>query len=98
MAIDQVLCDGPFHMFPLIMPDEKTRNQLLNHLHNQSISATFHYVPLHNSPAGLKFGTSKDGCINSENISRQLIRLPLFSDIKDKEIDKVIEMTLKFKR
>jgi len=66
------------------------RDELLKYLNKKGIKAVFHYVPLHTSPAGKKFGVfiGKDKWTTKE--SNRLIRLPLFYGIKEEEIQTVI--------
>ena len=66
------------------------RDELLKYLNKKGIKAVFHYVPLHTSPAGKKFGefVGKDKWTTKE--SKRLIRLPLFYGIKEEEIQVVI--------
>lgn len=49
-------CRSNYHLFYLILPDEETRGGLLKHLRERDIYAVFHYVPLHTSPMGERFG------------------------------------------
>jgi dTDP-4-amino-4,6-dideoxygalactose transaminase len=83
--------DRPFHLFPILMPTLEARTRLINHAKSNDVSLTFHYVPLHNSPGGKRFGRSTDDFSNTDNISDTLVRLPLFSDIKPSDPIKVLE-------
>jgi len=75
-----------------LMPTLEARTQLINHAKSNDVSFTFHYVPLHNSPGGEKFGRSSDDFSNTETISNTLVRLPLFSDMKPSDTIKVLEL------
>ena len=86
----------PFHLFPILMPTLEARTQLINHAKSNDVSLTFHYVPLHNSPGGEKFGRSSDDFSNTETISNTLVRLPLFSDMKPSDPIKVLELLNSF--
>ena len=86
----------PFHLFPILMPTLEARTQLINHAKSNDVHLTFHYVPLHNSPGGEKFGRSSDDFSNTETISNTLVRLPLFSDMKDSDISRVLEVLIEF--
>lgn len=88
--------DRPSHMFPILMPDLDTRSRLISHARERDVSLTFHYVPLHNSPAGRAFGQFVDDFSTTQEISDTLVRLPLFSDISHQDVDRVIEVLLTF--
>jgi dTDP-4-amino-4,6-dideoxygalactose transaminase len=88
--------DSPSHLFPLILPDLAQRTRFLALTRELGIATTFHYIPLHSSPAGLRFGTAPFGCPVSTDISDRLVRLPLFSDITVAEVEEIIDTTAKF--
>ena len=70
-----------YHMFYLILSSFQERTDLIEHLRRKGIYSVFHYIPLHSSPAGLKYGRIS-GCMSvTEEISERLIRLPLYSGI-----------------
>jgi dTDP-4-amino-4,6-dideoxygalactose transaminase len=82
--------ESSFHMFPVVMPDLDARTRLISTAKKLNVSAVFHYVPLHSSPGGKRFGRSASDCPNTDYISDRIVRLPLFSDIRYDEIEKVI--------
>ena len=71
-------CDHNAHMYYLILSDEINRDELLSHLRNNGINCVFHYVPLHSSPGGSKFGRSVGDMSVTNKKSEALIRLPLW--------------------
>ncbi len=74
-------CRQNYHMFYILLADEKTREGLATHLRQQGIQAVSHYVPLHLSPMGRKWGY-KDGSLPvTEDLSARLLRLPLYYDL-----------------
>jgi dTDP-4-amino-4,6-dideoxygalactose transaminase len=83
-------CEPNGHMFYLLLPDETTRDALLAHLEGAGINAVFHYVPLHESPAGRRFGRPSGAMIVTESASRRLLRLPCYFDLDDAQQDRVI--------
>ena len=87
---------SPDHLFPLLLPDLETRSNFLAHTRANGVATTFHYIPLHSSPAGRRYSTSPVEAPNADSISDRLVRLPLFSDITDDEVEKVIEVALGF--
>jgi dTDP-4-amino-4,6-dideoxygalactose transaminase len=84
-------CKGNYHLFYVLLPDEATRDSLLQYLKSQGILAVFHYVPLHSSPKGREYGY-KDGDLPvTEDVSRRLIRLPFYYDLTTDEQDRVVD-------
>ena len=88
--------DRPAHLFPILMPSLDSRTELINFAKERSIGLTFHFVPLHDSPAGRKFGTSSGNFGTTEKISDTLVRLPLFSDMNNEHTERVIDVLSSF--
>jgi dTDP-4-amino-4,6-dideoxygalactose transaminase len=84
-------CEQPFHMFYLLMKDGLQREALIARLEERGILAVFHYLPLHLSEMGRKFGGRDGDCPVTENISGRLLRLPFFNRLTDAEQGEVIE-------
>jgi len=82
-------CKHNAHMFYIKVNDLKTRTELLRHLHEKGITAAFHYIPLHSSPAGRRFSTFTGQDIYTTKESERLIRLPMFYGLEMNDIDKV---------
>ncbi|QOP40821.1 dTDP-4-amino-4,6-dideoxygalactose transaminase [Sulfurimonas marina] len=84
------------HMFYIKVQDLKTRTALLDYLKQHDVLAVFHYIPLHSSPAGRKFGDfiGRDEFTTKE--SELLIRLPLFYNIKHSSVQYVITKVRNF--
>jgi dTDP-4-amino-4,6-dideoxygalactose transaminase len=83
-------CGQAFHMFYMLLPSGHDRDALLAHLKDHGIQATFHYVPLHDSPMGQSFGYRSGQLPVAERVARSLIRLPFFFDMSDEDVDRVI--------
>jgi dTDP-4-amino-4,6-dideoxygalactose transaminase len=79
------------HMFYMKIRNLDERTALIAHLKARGIQAPFHYVPLHSSPAGLKFGyfAGRDAYTTTE--SDRLMRLPLWYGISEFELASVID-------
>lgn len=71
-------CQHNAHLYYIILRNEATRNRLLDYLRNYGIQACFHYIPLHSSPAGKRYGRIGSDMVNTEELSRCLLRLPLW--------------------
>ncbi len=83
-------CETPYHLFHLIMPTPGSRDALISHLRAAGILAVFHYQPLHLSPYGLRIQPSSE-CPVTADISERLIRLPLYTNMDEADVDTVIE-------
>lgn len=85
------------HMYYVILPSMKERDELISLFKNSSITAPFHYIPLHTSPMGSKYGYKKGDLPLTEEYSERLIRLPLFVDMNDDEMNEICKvLTRKF--
>jgi len=89
-------CKSNYHMFYIKTKDLTERTNLLQYLRDNGIYVVFHYVPLHTSPAGLKYGKFSSKDIFTTKESEKLIRLPLFYGIKDDDINFIIEKIYNF--
>jgi len=91
MAATPEGCEQAYHLFRLMMPSEEARDGLIAHLRKQGILAVFHYLPLHLSPMGRRFGGRPGDCPVAESASARLVRLPFYSAMTDDEQARVIE-------
>jgi len=91
-------CRHNGHIFYIKVENLRVRTELLSFLKEQGIHAAFHYVPLHSSPAGQRYGRFQGIDKFTTKESERLTRLPLFFKIKDEEIDYVIESIYRFFR
>ena len=89
-------CKHNAHMFYLKAKDLEERTALISFLKENGVMAVFHYIPLHSAPAGQKFGVfhGEDRYTTSE--SDRLLRLPMYYDLTDEDINKVIDTVIKF--
>lgn len=90
-------CEHPSHLFYLLMPSESTRNALINFLKENDIQAVFHYLPLNSSPMAKKIGSNGREMPVTENVSKRLLRLPLYLDLDMKEMSYIVEKIKEFK-
>ena len=81
----------PAHLYHLVLPNPATQQGMIKHLRGLGIMAVGHYVPLHNSPAGLRFGRPGSDCPVTESVSDCLIRLPLYPDLTESAVGRVVE-------
>jgi dTDP-4-amino-4,6-dideoxygalactose transaminase len=83
-------CEHNAHLYYVLMPNLALRQELIARLRADSITAPFHYVPLHSSPAGRRFGVARGELAVTDDVSARLLRLPLYPRMGD-AIDRVIE-------
>lgn len=83
------------HLFFLEFNNSEQRDQFISTMKSFEISTAFHYQALHNSQAGKKFGRDSKNLINSTKAAQNLVRLPLYYDLKDSQLERIIECTKK---
>jgi dTDP-4-amino-4,6-dideoxygalactose transaminase len=87
---------GNGHMYYILTRSLEERNQLIHYLSERQIHAVFHYIPLHASPAGLKYGRVS-GCMEVTNdVSFRLLRLPLYCEMTFEEVEIVTQSIKSF--
>jgi dTDP-4-amino-4,6-dideoxygalactose transaminase len=84
-------CDPAWHLFALVMPDGSARDRMLRHLAERDVNAVFHYVPLHLSPMGRRFGGRPGACPVAECAGERLLRLPLHVGLSDGDVARVLD-------
>jgi dTDP-4-amino-4,6-dideoxygalactose transaminase len=89
-------CAHPAHIFYLLMPTLERRTSLIQHLRHRQILAPFHYLPLHLSDVGRRYGGAEGQCPVTEDVADRLVRLPLFYQLSSAEQARVIEAILEF--
>jgi dTDP-4-amino-4,6-dideoxygalactose transaminase len=83
-------------MFHLLMPNLEVRDGMIAHLKKNEIHSVFHYLPLHLSEMGIRFGGQPGDCPVTERVSDQLLRLPFYNNLTGEEQEQVIETILKY--
>lgn len=89
-------CIHNAHMFYIKTRDLDTRQAFIQFMKDNDILCVFHYVPLHSAPAGLKFGRFDGEDIYTTADSDRLVRLPMYYNMNEKDLEKVICKTLEF--
>ena len=79
------------HMYNIVLPDEATRTKLVEELKKRGIMAYICYVPLHSAPMGKKLGYTEDDCPITEDLGARTLRLPLYADMTDADIEQVLD-------
>ncbi len=88
---------GNAHLFALVFRSSEQRTRYIAHMGASGILTPFHYVALHRSPMGRRFHDGRPLPI-SDQLTDCLVRLPLFFNIADAQVDEVIDRTLEFLR
>lgn len=91
-------CKHNAHMYYVLLNPETDRQAVLSRLKQNEIYAVFHYVPLHSSPAGRRYGRANDSLSVTNRQSERLIRLPLWVGLSEVQQDKIIECLLEAAR
>lgn len=89
-------CVHNAHMFYLKTKNLQERTRLISYLKAHDILAVFHYIPLHSSPAGIKYGEFRGEDRYTTNESERLVRLPLYYNMEEKDYAYVIKMIKEF--
>ncbi len=84
-------CDSNYHLYYLVFHSEENRDKMIEKLNRKGISAVIHFVPLHSSSMGRKLGYEPSDLPITENISRCLVRLPMYTNITKDEMYYIIE-------
>ncbi|MFH1970576.1 MAG: DegT/DnrJ/EryC1/StrS family aminotransferase, partial [Verrucomicrobiota bacterium] len=87
-------CEQPYHMFYMLMPSLTARQALIDHLKTRSILAVFHYLPLHISVMGCRFGGQPGDCPVTEAVSDRLVRLPFYIGLSEANQARVVAAIL----
>ena len=85
-----------YHMFYILMPSLELRQKLIQYLRDLGIYSVFHYLPLHLSDMGQRFGGKPGDCPVTEDVSDRLVRLPFHNGLSSSEQELTIEAILGF--
>lgn len=78
------------HLYYVLLPNLAERTRVLRELNERDINAVFHFVPLHSSEAGRRFGRTHGELSVTDAISERLLRLPLWVGMTDRDIERVL--------
>jgi len=81
---------GNGHLFFILLADAGVRSRLIAHLKSRGIHSVFHYVPLHASPAGRRFGRAAAPLPVTDDVAERLLRLPLYYGLKKGEVAAIV--------
>ncbi|TFH49144.1 MAG: dTDP-4-amino-4,6-dideoxygalactose transaminase [Methanothrix sp.] len=89
-------CIHNAHMYYILLNDLDERNRLLTFLKSHGIHGVFHYVPLHSSPGGKKYGRPSGDLSHTVEESNRLVRLPLWVDLSSEEMSLIFKYVRAF--
>jgi dTDP-4-amino-4,6-dideoxygalactose transaminase len=90
-------CNQSYHLFYMLLSNLEERQRFIQYLRENQIYSVFHYVPLHTSAMGRKFGYHEGDLPITEEMSDRLVRLPFYFDLSEEDQDQVISVIKKFK-
>lgn len=89
-------CQSNYHLYYMVLDTEATRNNLMAELQRASISAVFHYIPLHTAPYAKTLGLSQPSLPITEEYSGRLLRLPMYYELEVEDQVRVAEGVQRF--
>ncbi|WP_339274827.1 dTDP-4-amino-4,6-dideoxygalactose transaminase [Paenibacillus sp. FSL W8-0426] len=89
-------CEHNAHMFYIKCKSLEERTRLIQFLKSKEIQSVFHYIPLHSSSAGIQFGRFHGADHYTTSESDKILRLPIYYNMDDNDISKVIESLYNF--
>lgn len=90
-------CDQSYHMYYLLLPKLETRQAFIQHLKDRGVHSVFHYVPLHTSKMGKKYGYIEGSLPVTEDMSNRLVRLPMYFDLSPTNLKEINQAVMDFK-
>ena len=94
-------CQPNAHMYYVLLHSEINRQEILEEMKRNNISPVFHYVPLHSSPAGRRYGRVHGGMDVTNAQSERLVRLPLWIGLTEQQQNRIVDIlsrALRFSR
>lgn len=85
------VCKHNGHIYYIILPEGMDRQRVIDEMKSRDIHATFHYVPLHDSPAGRKYCRVGSDLKHTEDMAGRLLRLPVWPGLTPEQQDRVVE-------
>jgi dTDP-4-amino-4,6-dideoxygalactose transaminase len=91
-------CQHNGHLYYILLAPEIDRQAVLDELKRKKIGALFHYIPLHSSPAGMRFGRAHGDLSLTASLSQRLIRLPMWFGLSETQQQRVFDVLSVFLR
>jgi len=90
-------CEQAYHMYYLLLPSLPKRQELIAFLKERQILSVFHYLPLHLSDMGQRYGGKPGDCPVTEDVSDRILRLPFYNSLDPSDQERVIDAIYEFK-
>ncbi len=90
-------CEQPYHLFHLLLPSLEERQAFIAYLKSNDVASVFHYLPLHLSKMGRRFGGEAGDCPVTEDVSDRLARLPFHNSITEEDQERVVNLVTQFR-
>ncbi|SNY56007.1 dTDP-4-amino-4,6-dideoxygalactose transaminase [Arsukibacterium tuosuense] len=87
-------CGHNAHMYYVLLPAQLERQVIMDKLKEKLISTVFHYIPLHNSPAGQHFGRAATTMAVTDDASARILRLPLWVELTGEQQEYIVSALL----
>lgn len=84
------------HMFYIKCKDLEERTRFIAYTKENGVQTVFHYIPLHSSPAGLKFGRFAGKDVHTTAESNRLVRLPMYYGLEKSDVEHIVDTINKF--
>jgi len=78
-------CQHNAHMYYLLLKDLEDRNRFIDQMKQKGVNCVFHYVPLHSSPAGRRYGRTHGSLAVTESVGDTLVRLPIWVGLAEEQ-------------
>ena len=82
-------CDCNSHMYHIVFDNIEARTDFIDYMKENGVHTVFHYIPLHSSIAGRKYGRTPSEMPVTNKISETLLRLPMFYQLTESELDHI---------
>jgi len=89
-------CEQPYHLFHMLLPSLEQRQAFMDHLRAHDVSSVFHYLPLHLSEMGRRFGGKAEDCPVTEDVADRLARLPFHNSLTGEDLERVVSLVKQF--
>ena len=89
-------CEQSYYMFYLLLGSFQERQAMIAHLKARQVNSVFHYLPLHLSIMGRRFGGSEGDCQVTAEVSDRVLRLPFYNDLTEADQARVVDAVRDF--
>ena len=87
-----IACQHNGHMYYVLLGRGVNRQSVLTEFKRSDVVSVFHYVPLHSSPGGMRYGRVHGSMATTDELSQRLIRLPLYVGLTESQQTRVVDI------